>query len=137
MAHWHGLAKLRMHHDLLLDFLDETTRTLGLRLHQFSQKTCTAFETRELQCEYNACVRRGAKQAAHLNRQLETSARVMTMVHREQNTEPVLHEHHRTQENSDTTTSIPSAEHQHAVENSETTSPASEIASATTSRSPG
>ena len=137
MAHWHGLAKLHMHHNLLLDFLDETTRMLGLRLHQFSQKTCTAFETRELQCKYNARVCRGAKQAAHSNHQLETSARVMTMAHREQNTEPVLHEHSCTQENSDTATSIPLAEHQHAVENLETTSPASEIAPATTSRSPG
>lgn len=126
-----------MHHDLLLDFLDETTRMLGLRLCQFSQKTCTTFETRELQCEYNARVRRGAKQAAHLNCQLETSTRVMTTAHREQNTEPVRHKHHHTQENSDTATSIPLAEHQHAVENSETTSPASEIAPAATSRSPG
>ena len=110
---------------------------LGLRLCQFSQKTCTTFETRELQCEYNARVRRGAKQAAHLNCQLETSTRVMTTAHREQNTEPVRHKHHHTQENSDTATSIPLAEHQHAVENSETTSPASEIAPAATSRSPG
>ena len=137
MAHWHGLAKLRMHHNLLLDYLDETTRMLGLRLCQFCQKTCTAFETRELQCKYNAHVCRGAKQAAHSNHQLETSARVMTMAHREQNTEPVLHEHSCTQENSDTATSIPLAEHQHAVENLETTSPASEIAPAATSRSPG
>ena len=61
----------------------------------------------------------------------------MTMAHGEQNTEPVLHKHSCTQENSDTATSIPLAEHQHAVENLETTSLASEIAPAATSKSPG
>ena len=59
------------------------------------------------------------------------------MAHGEQNTEPALHKHSCTQENSDTATSIPLAEHQHAVENLETTSLASEIAPAATSKSPG
>ena len=80
MAHWHSLAKLRMHHDLLLDCLDEATKTLGVRLRKFSQRTCPAFDTKELPREYNTRIRRETKQAAYAS-------------HAEQTTEPVSAEH--------------------------------------------
>lgn len=75
MAHWHGLAKLRMHHDLILDELDNLTKILGTRLRDFSQKTCVQFDAKELQREYNARVRREAKQAERASCQSETSTR--------------------------------------------------------------
>lgn len=61
MAHWHGLAKLRMHNDLTLDIMDKLTTSLGQELRAFSQKTCPVFETRELQREYGARIRREGK----------------------------------------------------------------------------
>ena len=73
MAHWHGLAKLRMHHDLILDKLDKLTEVLCARLRDFSQKTCIQFDTKELQREYNACIQREAKQADHASSHPETS----------------------------------------------------------------
>ena len=94
MAHWHGLAKLRVHHDLLLDSLDEATKALGLRLRKFVQRTCTAFDTKELHREYNARTRRQTKQAAHVNRQTGASA-----------------EQHPAGETSNTTTTTIFAEH--------------------------
>ena len=73
MAHWHGLAKLHMHHDLILDKLDKLTKVLGMRLCDFSQKTCVQFDTKELQWEYNAHIRREAKQAYRASSHPETS----------------------------------------------------------------
>ncbi|KAG6912370.1 hypothetical protein DXG01_015088, partial [Tephrocybe rancida] len=35
MAHWHGLAKLRLHSTPTLDLLNETTTTLGDTLRKF------------------------------------------------------------------------------------------------------
>jgi hypothetical protein len=64
MAHWHGLAKLRMHNDLTLDLMDGLTASLGFKLRKFSQKTCPAFATRELRREYHARLRREYKKAA-------------------------------------------------------------------------
>lgn len=61
MAHWHGLAKLRMHNDLTLDLMDAETASLGVKLRTFSQRTCPAFATRELGREYNARLRRETK----------------------------------------------------------------------------
>jgi hypothetical protein len=58
MAHWHGLAKLRMHNDLTLQVMDAATVTLGEKLRDFCQNTCTAFATKELRREFNARVRR-------------------------------------------------------------------------------
>ena len=49
MAHWHVLVKFHIHHDLILDELDKLTEVLGMKLHDFSQKTCIQFDTRELQ----------------------------------------------------------------------------------------
>ena len=124
MAHWHGLAKLWMHHDLLLDFLDEATKALGSRLHKFVQKTCSAFDTKELQREYDARTHRQAKQSAYVNRQTGGSTNMHDSVAAPlrvgQNPEPISAEQH-TGETSNTTTTMISAEH-HAEENFNATS---------------
>jgi hypothetical protein len=66
-AHWHSLAKLRMHNDLTLDIMDAVTVSLGEKLREFNDTTCSAFITRELEREFNARVRRQAKEAAKKN----------------------------------------------------------------------
>jgi hypothetical protein len=74
MAHWHGLAKLRMHNDLTLDVMDVVTVSLGDRLRAFSQDTCAAFDTKELPREADARVRRETKQPAPKRRGLVHAA---------------------------------------------------------------
>jgi hypothetical protein len=64
MAHWHALAKLRMHNDRTLDIMQAVTVSLGDELRRFSQTTCSAFATKELHREYNARIRREASTAA-------------------------------------------------------------------------
>ena len=61
LAHWHGLAKLRMHTDLTLNVLSQVTTALGSMLCTFQEQTCSAFPTRELQCEQTARLCRQAK----------------------------------------------------------------------------
>jgi hypothetical protein len=53
-AHWHGLAKLRMHTDPTLDIMDDTTVSLGQKRRDFVKNTCTAYQTRELHREAEA-----------------------------------------------------------------------------------
>lgn len=64
MAHWHGLAKLRMHSDFTLEILDRETTKLGEQFRQFKAKVCTAYRTHELDREVDARSRRQAKEAA-------------------------------------------------------------------------
>lgn len=64
MAHWHSLAKLRMHNDLTLEVMDAVTISLGESLREFKDKTCAAFITRELEREARAHARRQSKNAA-------------------------------------------------------------------------
>jgi hypothetical protein len=64
MAHWHAMAKLRMHNDLTLAVMDAVTVSLGKKLRAFTENTCPAFATKELHKEYNARLRREAKKAA-------------------------------------------------------------------------
>ena len=61
MAHWHGLAKLRMHTDVTLKLLSQVTISLGTRIRSFQEKTCAAFSTHELEREQSARLRRQAK----------------------------------------------------------------------------
>jgi hypothetical protein len=63
LAHWHGLAKLRMHTDSTLSLLSQVTTTLGNTLRTF-QQACAAFPTRELQREQIARIRRQEKTMA-------------------------------------------------------------------------
>jgi len=64
MAHWHAMAKMRLHNDLTLAVLDAMTVSLGQKLRAFRDVTCSAFATKELRREYNARIRRDAKKAA-------------------------------------------------------------------------
>jgi hypothetical protein len=62
-AHWHGLAKLRMHTDQTLALFDEATSLLGVKFQRFVNHTCRKFNTCELQHEANARSRRAAKKS--------------------------------------------------------------------------
>lgn len=64
MAHWHGLAKLRMHSDLTLDILDQRTTDLGNHFRQFKATVCATYHTQELDREVDARSRRLAREAA-------------------------------------------------------------------------
>ena len=57
-AHWHALAKLRMHTDLTLKILEEVTISLGDLFRQFDRTTCAAYKTLELPREFEARKRR-------------------------------------------------------------------------------
>jgi hypothetical protein len=59
-AHWHGLAKLRLHTDATLAILDDETTKLGQQLRAFQTQTSTAFATSELKREADARQRRQA-----------------------------------------------------------------------------
>jgi len=61
LAHWHGLAKLRLHTDTTLSMLSQVTASLGKQLREFREKTCTAFQTKELERERAARLRRQEK----------------------------------------------------------------------------
>ena len=60
-AHWHGLAKLRLHNDLTLCTLNSVTNLLGRSLRDFRTKTCLKFQTRELKREVEARIRHEAR----------------------------------------------------------------------------
>jgi hypothetical protein len=62
-AHWHGLAKLRMHTDLTLKIFDDETVCIGAELRKFNDTTCPAFATQELLRETKARKRRQTKKA--------------------------------------------------------------------------
>lgn len=64
LGHWHGLAKLRIHTEATLDMMDEVTAALGQSLRQFQEKTCSAYDTRELQREAVARKKRQTKAKA-------------------------------------------------------------------------
>lgn len=61
MAHWHGLAKLRLHTDYTLAHLERVTSELGEQLRVFQRRTCAAYKTGELPRETAARNRRKAK----------------------------------------------------------------------------
>lgn len=62
-AHWHGMAKLRMHTDETLKIFDDLTIRIGAEFRTFNKKTCPAFETRELKRETEARKRRQSKKS--------------------------------------------------------------------------
>ena len=53
-AHWHSLAKLRLHTDGTLAILDAWTTILGDQCRNFVSETCKAIETQELKREYQS-----------------------------------------------------------------------------------
>lgn len=63
MAHWHGLAKLRMHSDLTLEIMDQVTSALGQQFCHFKATVCAGYVTHELRQEVERRAQRLAKQA--------------------------------------------------------------------------
>ena len=64
LAHWHGLAKLRMHTDATVELLAQITKSLGSNIRTFEKHTCSLFQTRELERERVARQRRQDKDEA-------------------------------------------------------------------------
>jgi hypothetical protein len=64
LATWHACAKLRLHTEVTLTYLDKTTTLLGQVFRKFISITCAAFVTRELPREEAARTRRRAAAAA-------------------------------------------------------------------------
>ena len=60
-AEWHTLAKMRLHTDSTLAWLDESTKALGKQIRRFQTHTCSFFDTRELPQEEAARSRRQKK----------------------------------------------------------------------------
>lgn len=76
MAHWHGLAKLRLHTDYTLKHLESVTAELGEQLRVFQKKTCAAYKTGELPRETAARNRRkGKKKSNSRNPPTETKSK--------------------------------------------------------------
>ncbi|RDB18275.1 hypothetical protein Hypma_000641 [Hypsizygus marmoreus] len=63
-AEWHTLAKLRLHTDATLEFLEEATTQIGRQLRRFESFTCSMFATKELPKEEAARGRRQAQKKA-------------------------------------------------------------------------
>lgn len=64
LATWHGLAKLRLHTDTTLSFLDTSTTRLGKIFRRFASETEKEFDTQDLPSEEAARGRRKARTAA-------------------------------------------------------------------------
>jgi hypothetical protein len=64
LAEWHALAKLRMHTDPTLDFLDSITSILGRELRRFRQIVCSAYSTKDLPKEKAARQRKKRRDQA-------------------------------------------------------------------------
>jgi hypothetical protein len=60
-AQWHALAKLRLHSESTVNFLEETFKKLSQKLRKFRDFTCVAFNTSELPREKAARQRKAAK----------------------------------------------------------------------------
>jgi hypothetical protein len=60
-AEWHTLAKMRLHTDSTLAWLDESTKAFGKQIRRFQSYTCSFFDTRELPQEEAARSRRQQK----------------------------------------------------------------------------
>jgi len=66
-AEWHTLAKMRLHTDSTLAWLDESTKAFGKQIRQFESHTCSFFDTRELPREEAARSRRQKKKKGSIN----------------------------------------------------------------------
>ncbi|KAJ3886660.1 hypothetical protein GG344DRAFT_81499 [Lentinula edodes] len=62
-AEWHALAKLRMHTDKTLDYMESLTRNFGKLMRHFRDLTNESFETYETDREVNARHQRQQKKA--------------------------------------------------------------------------
>jgi hypothetical protein len=66
-AEWHTLAKMRLHTDSTLVWLDESTKAFGKQIRRFQSRTCSFFDTRELPQEEAARSRRQKKKKGSIN----------------------------------------------------------------------
>ena len=66
-AEWHTLAKMRLHTDSTLAWLDESTKAFGKQIRSFQSHTCSFFDTRELPLEEAARSRRQKKKKGSMN----------------------------------------------------------------------
>ncbi|KIK39154.1 hypothetical protein CY34DRAFT_14574 [Suillus luteus UH-Slu-Lm8-n1] len=62
-AQWHALAKLRIHSQSTMTFLEETFKKLSQKLRRFQRDTCAAFNTVELPKEKAARQRRSKERS--------------------------------------------------------------------------
>ncbi|KAJ3779376.1 hypothetical protein FB446DRAFT_796475 [Lentinula raphanica] len=76
LAEWHALAKLRLHSETTLGWLETTTKEVGALMRAFRDKTAKDFETFELTRERDARTRRQTQTAsATPSSNTETSTR--------------------------------------------------------------
>ena len=54
LAEWHSFAKLRLHTESTLSYLETLSSELGQLMRQFRDETCSQFETFELPREAEA-----------------------------------------------------------------------------------
>jgi hypothetical protein len=66
LAEWHALAKLRLHTDSTLSYLERLTKELGSLMRAFQDNTCAAFTTVELPKEVASRVRRNAEKSGYV-----------------------------------------------------------------------
>ncbi|KAH6897581.1 hypothetical protein BKA70DRAFT_1116289, partial [Coprinopsis sp. MPI-PUGE-AT-0042] len=64
LCEWHALAKLRLHHDMTLQLLDDATVALGSQFRKFQVETCNEIATFELPGEADARARKALKTAS-------------------------------------------------------------------------
>jgi SET domain-containing protein len=64
LAAWHAFAKMRMHTDSTLGFLEAVTTSLGHTLRRFAAEVCSKIQTHALPREEEASQRRAARAAA-------------------------------------------------------------------------
>jgi hypothetical protein len=72
-AQWHALAKLRIHSESTVAFLEETFKKLSRKLRNFQVYTCAVFNTMELPKEKAARQRKAAERADTNNPSAESS----------------------------------------------------------------
>jgi hypothetical protein len=72
-AQWHALAKLRIHSESTLVFLEETFKKLSRKLRKFRVDICAAFNTVELPKEKAARQRKSAQRSETHNAPPESS----------------------------------------------------------------
>ncbi|KIY66228.1 hypothetical protein CYLTODRAFT_355360 [Cylindrobasidium torrendii FP15055 ss-10] len=81
-AHWHALAKLRLHTDVTLGELDAATTALGNCYRHFANVVCPAFNTVESDREYAArCKRQSKKKQAPGGRRASTFGNATSKFH--------------------------------------------------------
>ena len=66
-AEWHTLAKMCLHTDSTLAWLDESMKAFRKQIRRFQSHTCSFFDTQELPQEEAACSRRQKKKKVSIN----------------------------------------------------------------------